>query len=321
MIKWGILGPGSIAHHFAEALQNEGESILAVGARNKEKGKAFAEKFDIPRVYEGFQGVLDDSEVDVVYIATPHAFHYETIIQALKHGKHVLAEKAITVNSKQLDEITALAAEKQLIVAEAMTIYHMPIYKELHQLIDAGKIGDIQTLSVNFNSIKENDPKNRFFNPDLAGGALLDIGVYALAFVRMFIQNEPSEVISTVTKHETGVDQQAGIILKNKKGQLATITLSFMVESPERATVMGTKGFIDIEKFSRAQQATVCYVEQGKTETIEAGETEKALQYEVKAMKELIEKDVPHVTLPYTKDVMKIMDQLRKQWEISFSFE
>ncbi|MFP7493152.1 Gfo/Idh/MocA family oxidoreductase [Terribacillus saccharophilus] len=321
MLKWAILGPGSIAHHFAAALKDEGETLLAVGARNKSKGQAFAEDFDIPRVYEGFQGVLEDPEVDVVYIATPHAFHYDTIMEALNHGKHVLAEKAITVNGKQLEDITALAAEKQLIVAEAMTIYHMPIYKELHQLIDAGKIGEIQTLSVNFNSIKENDPSNRFFNPDLAGGALLDIGVYALSFVRLFIKDEPAEVISTVTKHETGVDQQAGIILKTKQGQLATITLSFMVESPERATVMGTKGFIDVEKFSRAEKASVCYLEQGKTETIEAGETEKALQYEVRAMKELIENDVPHVTLPYTKDVMNIMDKLRKQWEISFSFE
>ncbi|SDC45117.1 Predicted dehydrogenase [Terribacillus halophilus] len=321
MMNWAILGPGSIAHHFAAALKEEGESLLAVGARNKMKGQAFAEKFDIPRVYEGFQGVLDDAEVDVVYIATPHAYHYETIMEALHHGKHVFAEKAITVNAKQLEEITDLAAEKQLIVAEAMTIYHMPIYKELQQLVDAGKIGAIQTLSVNFNSIKENDPENRFFNPELAGGALLDIGVYALSFVRLFIKDEPNEIISTVTKHETGVDQQAGIILKNRQGQLAAITLSFMVESPERATVMGTKGFIDIERFSRAEKATVCYIEEGNTEIMESGETAKALQYEVRAMKELIEKDVPHVTLPYTKDVMNIMDQLRKQWEISFSFE
>ncbi|PAD38884.1 Gfo/Idh/MocA family protein [Terribacillus sp. 7520-G] len=321
MINWAILGPGSIAHHFAAALKEEGASLLAVGARNEAKGQAFAEKFGIPKVYEGFQGVLEDPEVDVVYISTPHAYHYETIKEALQRGKHVLAEKAITVNATQLEEIMDLAAKKQLIVAEAMTIYHMPIYKELRQLIDAGKIGEVQTLSVNFNSIKENDPQNRFFNPELAGGALLDIGVYALSFVRLFIKEEPNEIISTVTKHETGVDQQAGIILKNKQGQLAAITLSFMVESPERATIMGTKGFIDIERFSRAEKATICYIEEGKTEIIESGKTEKALQYEVRAMKELIEKDVPHVTLPYTKDVMKIMDKLRKQWEISFSFE
>jgi predicted dehydrogenase len=321
MINWAILGPGSIAHHFAEALKKEGESIHAVGARNKEKAEVFAEQFDIPKVYEGFHGVLNDPDVHVVYIATPHAFHYETIKEALLHGKHVFAEKAITVNYQQLEELAALAAEKQLILAEAMTIYHMPIYKELQQLIAAGKIGEVQSLSVNFNSIKENSPTNRFFNPDLAGGALLDIGVYALSFVRLFMEEQPSEIISTVTKHETGVDQQAGIILRNEQGQMATITLSFMVESPECATIMGTKGFIDIEKFSRAQKATVCYVQEEKTETIENGVTENALRYEVRAMKELIEDDVPHVTLPYTKDVMRIMDQLRRQWEIEFAFE
>lgn len=169
-LKWGIIGPGSIAAEFAVALNELGGTLYAVSSRTLEKAEEFASRHGALKAYGGHSEMLQDPELDAVYIATPHSHHYQYVIDSLSMGKHVLCEKSITINSAQLREIARLAEEKQLVVAEAMTIYHMPLYKKLRQLLDDGAIGRLKMIQVSFGSHKEYDVNNRFFSKDLAGG-------------------------------------------------------------------------------------------------------------------------------------------------------
>ena len=162
--------------------------------------------------------------------------------QALENGKHILVEKSITLNSAELDETMALAKEKGLVMAEAMTIYHMPLYKKLREILDAGTLGKVNLLTMNFGSFKEYDENNRFFNRNLAGGAMLDIGVYALSFVRWFLDSKPDQLLSQVRTASTGVDEQSGLLLTNQEGQMATVMLSLHSKQPKRGMISCERG-------------------------------------------------------------------------------
>lgn len=319
-INWAILGPGTIAEDFAGAINEVNGSVYAVGSRKLEKAEAFAKKYNVEKAYGNYEEMLKDEKIDVVYISTPHSNHYEYIIESLKNNKHVFCEKAITVNGKQLKEIVELAKSKNLIVAEAMTIYHMPLYKDLNDMIKEGKLGKLKMIQVSFGSCKENDPSNRFFNKDLAGGALLDIGTYALSFTRYFLSSNPEEVLTTVKKFETGVDEQSGIILKNSDDEMAVVTLTMRAKMPKRGVIACEEGFITVDDFPRANKATITYLD-GRTEEIESGDGTKALIYEVEEMNNCIKNKKKADALKLSVDVMNIMDEVRNQWGIKYPFE
>ncbi|OOM73958.1 Gfo/Idh/MocA family oxidoreductase [Clostridium sp. BL-8] len=319
-VNWAILGPGTIAADFVKAINEVNGKTYAVGARNIQKAKDFADKYDIEKVYGNYDEMLKDDKIDVVYIATPHCNHYEYIMKSLQNNKNVLCEKAITVNGNQLNEIVNLAEQKNLIVAEAMTIYHMPLYRKLRKLVDDGKLGKIKMIQVNFGSLKEYDVTNRFFSPDLAGGALLDIGTYALSFTRFFLSSKPEEILTTVKKFETGVDEQSGIILKNTDDEMAVISLTMRAKQPKRGIVCGELGYITVENFPRADKATFTYPD-GRMEVIEEGDMSKALTYEVENINNYIMNKNKNDTLELSIDVMNIMDEIRKQWDLKYPFE
>lgn len=218
--------------------------MYAVANRTHEKAVAFAEKYGIAKVYDSIDEVFVDDEVDIIYITTPHNTHYEFMKAALDHGKHILVEKSITLNSRELDEIISLADEKQLIVAEAMTSWHMPLYKKLWEIIKNGELGKVQMITINFGSFKEYNMENRFFNMNLAGGAMLDIGVYALSIVRSFMDKKPEEVVSQRKVSPTGSDEQATILLKNDSDQMAAVALSMHSKQPKRAMISCEKVFL-----------------------------------------------------------------------------
>ena len=232
-----VLGCGVIANEMAVALQKNGKNIYAVGNRTHEKAAAFAEKYGIGKVYDDFHEMFTDPEVDVIYITTPHNTHLGFMKEAIANGKHILVEKSITLNSDELDEAIALAKEKGVIIGEAMTIYHMPIYKELKKILDSGRLGRVNLITMNFGSFKEYNMKNRFFNRNLAGGAMLDIGVYALSFLRWFFDSKPDQLLSQVKPAPTGVDEQAGLLLTNQEGQMASVMLSLHSKQPKRGMV------------------------------------------------------------------------------------
>lgn len=319
-LKWGILGPGNIARDFAQALNRVNGEVYAVASRNKERAEKFARENNVKKAYGSYDEIIKDKDIDVVYIATPHSNHYEYIIKSLNNNKHVLCEKAITVNERELEEALKIAREKNLVLEEAMTLFHMPLYEKVIKKINNEDLGKVNMVQVSFGSFKEYDENNRFFNLDLAGGALLDIGTYALSFARYFLSSMPEEILSTVKKAKTGVDEESGIILKTKEDEIATISLAFRSKMPKRGIVSCDNGFITIDNFPRANKATINYLD-GAVEVIECGEEEKALDYEVIFMEEKINENKESNSIELTYDVTKIMSKVRKDWGIVYPFE
>lgn len=321
-IRWAVLGTGVIANEMAAALQKMGKRLYAVANRTPSKAVAFGEKYQVEKIYDRMEDIFTDSMVDVIYITTPHNTHYEFIKKALENGKHIFVEKSITLNSRELDEMIALATEKKLILAEAMTIWHMPLYKELWKLVRSGQIGKVQMITMNFGSFKEYDMSNRFFNMDLAGGALLDIGVYALSIVRSFMNEKPNEILSQMKPSPTGSDEQATILLKNPSGQMATVALSMHSKQPKRAVISCEKAYIEIMEYPRGEKAIIVDANTGERKKLQAGETANALIYEMQDMEAaIIEGQTGVMQLEYTKDVMDIMTSLRKEWDMKYPGE
>lgn len=320
-IKWAVLGCGVIANEMAVALQKNGKNIYAVGNRTHEKAVAFAKKYGIGKVYDDFHEMFTDPEVDVIYITTPHNTHLDFMKEAISNGKHILVEKSITLNSDELDEAMALAAEQGVIIGEAMTIYHMPVYKKLKEILDSGRLGRVNLITMNFGSFKEYNMENRFFNRNLAGGAMLDIGVYALSFIRWFFDSKPDQLLSQVKPAPTGVDEQAGLLLTNPEGQMASVMLSLHSKQPKRGMVSCENGFIEIMEYPRAWEAKITDAATGKSEIIKAGEHADALAYELADMERAIAGDPCAMHLDYTKDVMDLMTSFRRTWGYTYPEE
>lgn len=320
-INWAILGTGVVANEMAQALKNTGKKIYAVGNRTYEKAVAFAQKYEIEKVYDDFYEMFQDDEVDVIYLATPHNTHIDFIMEALSGGKHVLCEKAITLNSKELEKAVSLAKEKNVVLAEAMTIYHMPLHKRLRKMVAGGSIGEVGMIQINFGSVKEYNMDNRFFNPKLAGGALLDIGVYAISLARCYLKSKPNQVVSIMKKAPSGVDEISGIVMQNEEGQMVVISLSLHTKQPKRCNICGENGYIEIVDYPRADEAKIVYTESGQTEIIKEGEMSRVLQYEMEDMEKAILGNEEDILLNYTEDVMQIMTDLRKEWEMYYPEE
>ena len=346
-LNWAVLGCGVIANEMAQGLERMGKHLYAVGNRTYEKAVTFAEKYGVSKVYEDFHEMFEDPDVDVIYITTPHNTHIEFAREALTHGKHVLCEKSVMLNSRELEEAIELAEKHHVVFAEAMTIWHMPLYKKLWEFVRLGEngsfsienipadnpacnmikdgipaLGKVQLLQLNFGSYKEYNMKNRFFNMDLAGGALLDIGVYALSIMRSFMSSQPNQVQSQVKYAETGADEQSSIILSNKDGQMAAVTLSLHSKQPKRAVISCEKGYIEIMEYPRADKAVIVEAESGKVHQITAGATANALQYEMQDMEEaILNGNTGIMRLQNTKDVMEIMTGLRKEWGMKYPDE
>ena len=319
--RWATLGVGVIGHQLAEAIKKIGGNLYSVGNRTYSKAQEFAAKYNISKVYEKPEDVFADENVDIVYISTPHNTHINYLRQALAAGKHVLCEKSITLNSNELQEAVELAKSKNLILAEAMTIYHMPIYKKLNEIIKSGALGELRLIQMNFGSYKDYNMKNRFFNRSLAGGAMLDIGVYALSFVRWFMSSKPDEILSQVKFAPTGVDEQASILLKNQQEEMATVILSLHAKQPKRRTISFDKGYVEVFEYPRSANAQIVWTDGNRREELAAGDTENALRYEVEDMEAAVSGERNDMYLDYTIDVMDIMTKIRNDWNMKYPEE
>ena len=321
-LNWAVLGTGVIANEMAATLQKMGKRLYAVGNRTYEKAVAFGEKYGVEKVYDTIDEIFDDPNVDIIYITSPHNTHYGFMKQALENGKHLLVEKSITLNAAELEEMVTLANEKGLVLAEAMTIWHMPLYKKLWKTVESGQLGKVQMITMNFGSFKKYDMSNRFFNRNLAGGAMLDIGVYALSIVRSFMVEKPEHLLSQWLPAPTGVDEQATVLLQNDLGQMATVALSMHSKQPKRAMISCEKGYIEIMEYPRADKAIIVDAETGAVQTVEEGKTADALYYEMTDMEEaVLTGDHSAMQLNYSRDVMDIMTKLRAQWGLTYPEE
>ena len=265
--------------------------------------------------------MFQDPDVDIIYISTPHNTHIKYLRQALAAGKHVLCEKSITLNYYELEEAVKLAMEHHLVLAEAQTIYHMPIYRALRERIDRGDFGPLRLMTLNFGSYKPYDMKNRFFNRSLAGGAMLDIGVYALSFARWFMSSFPQEIATQVLYAPTGVDEQASMLLKNEQGEMATVMLSLHAKQPKRGMLSFDKAYVELMEYPRGDKAVITWTEDGRKEEIVAGETANALCYEIEDMERTVAGQRDFMHLDYTVDVMALMTKARQDWGMRYPEE
>lgn len=318
--NWAVLGTGVIANETATAMAKNGRRLYAVGNRTHEKAVAFAEKYGIEKVYDDFNDMFTDPDVDIIYITTPHNTHIDFMKKAIENKKHILVEKSITLNSDELSEAIKLARKNGVVIGEAMTIYHMPIFKELKKNLDSGELGRVNLITANFGSFKPYDMSNRFFNRNLAGGAMLDIGVYALSFVRYFFDSSPKNTLSQVKYAPTGVDEQSGLLLMNDEGQMASVMLSLHSKQPKRAMISCERGYIEIMEYPRAWEAKITDAESGESRLVKAGKNEDALWYEIEDMEKSVSgKDCMH--LDYTEDVMHLMTSFRQEWNMKYPEE
>ena len=326
-VRFGVVGTNFITDWvIAGARQDNRFELVAVYSRKQETADAFAVKHQIPYTFTSLEEMAESPLIDAVYIASPNFLHAEQSILCMKHGKHVLCEKSITLNIAELDEAVSLAKENNVILAEAMTIYHMPVYKKLNEIIASGQLGRLNLIQVNFGSYKDYNMTNRFFSRKLAGGALLDIGVYSLSLIRWFFKETPTQVSSQVKYAPTGVDEQAGILLMNDAVEMATVTLSLHSKQPKRATLSFDKAYVEIFEYPRGMQATITYTENGHKEVIDAGDTSDALYYEVRDMEKAVSSASSDeietlMHCQYTYDVMKIMSDIRAEWGMKYPEE
>lgn len=319
--RWAVIGCGAIANEMAQTLAEHGRMFYSVAGRNQERTVAFAKKYQIQKVYGKITDVFADDQVDIIYLATPHNTHIQYLREALKAGKHVLCEKAVTLNAEELKEAGQLAEKQNVVLAEAMTIYHMPLYKKLREVAADGKLGKLQMIQVSFGSYKAYDMSNRFFNPALAGGALLDIGVYALAFARVFLSEAPDQISSQVRTAPSGVDEQVGILMANPANEMVAVTLTLHAKQPKRGVAIFEKGYMEIYDYPRADQAVITYTEDGRKETITCGRKEEALFYEIEDMEQEVSERKDEMDLSYTSDVMDIITKIRQHWGLVYPEE
>lgn len=322
-LSWAVVGCGVIAHQMAESFALAGRKLAGVWNRTESKAEAFAEKYGVRKVYGTFEELCQDPDVQAVYITTPHNTHIRYLRGALAAGKHVLCEKSITLNTEELDEARALADANGVQLMDATTILHMPLYRELLSRAKAGEFGRMNIAQVAFGSYKEyGDLTNRFWNRNLAGGAMLDIGVYALTVMRLFMESAPTETVSLGNLAKTGVDEAGGIVCRNAEGQLGVISLTLHSKQPKRAVLSFDRCYIEIVDYPRADKATIVWTEDGRHEEVKAGVEGYALDYEAADLERAVAGDADaRALIGYAADVMKIMTETRRAWGVVYPEE
>lgn len=266
--------------------------------------------------------MLEDPEIDLVYIATPHSHHYEHAIMCLNHGKHVLCEKAFTANAKQAEEIIKLAESKNLLITEAIWTRYMPMAKTLNEVIESGVIGKVTSLNTNLGYVMTE--KTRLMEPSLAGGALLDVGVYTINFASMIFGDKIKSISSAVIKTETGVDAQNSITLCYEDGKMAILNSSMLAITDREGIINGDKGYIVVENINNYEKFRVFSLERQEIAVYDRPKQITGYEYEVEACIKAIENkkiECPEMPHKETLRIMNLMDSLRKEWGIIYPFE
>ncbi|RGY97493.1 Gfo/Idh/MocA family oxidoreductase [Clostridium sp. AM58-1XD] len=328
MVRIAILGAGNIAGIMAETLNgmkaagNDRFFMYAVAARDKKRAEAFAHAYGFEKFYGSYEEMVQDDRVDLVYIATPHSHHADHIRLCLEHGKHVLCEKSFTVNAKQAREVLHMAEEKKLLLTEAIWTRYMPMRKMIREEIDSGIIGRTCMLTANLGySIAG---KERLKKPELAGGALLDVGVYPLNFAVMAFGDDIEGIDSSVQLTDLGVDAQESITFRYRDGRMAVLNATMTGMSDRKGIIYGDKGYMEIENINNPQKITVYGSDREIVKEIACPEQITGYEYEVESCIEALEKgwiECPQMPHEETIRMMEMMDGLRKSWGITYPGE
>lgn len=322
-MKFSILAPGGIARKMAEAVSGlESVQRYAVASRTYDKAKAFADEWGFEKAYGSYEEMLEDPEVELVYIATPHSHHYQYARMCLEHGKHVLVEKAFTVNAAQAEELIRLSEEKGLLLTEAIWTRYMPSRRMIDELVDSGVIGEVTSLTANLGYVL--DHVERMQNPELAGGALLDLGVYPINFAMMVFHSEIKNVASSAVMSPKGIDWMNSITLTFEDGKMAVLHSNMLAQTDREGVINGSKGYIEIQNINNCEEIRAFNLDREITARYQVPEQINGYEYEVIACQKAIEdgrvecEEMPHSE---TLKVMKLMDEIRGQWGMKYPCE
>jgi predicted dehydrogenase len=246
-LRWGILATGGIAGAFASDLRTAGLDLVAVGSRSQESADAFAARFDIGRAHPSYEALVSDPEVDIIYVSTPHPMHHENARLALEHGKHVLVEKAFTLNRAEAEDLQSLAAERGLLVMEAMWTRYLPHMVRIRELIADGVLGEIRAVTADHTQLLPTDPAHRLNALELGGGALLDLGIYPISFI-WDILGAPTDIRAVGRLIDTGADSEVATVMMHEGGAVSTSLSSSRASGPNAAGILGTAARIEIDR-------------------------------------------------------------------------
>jgi predicted dehydrogenase len=318
-----ILGAGSIAGVMATTLQPlKDVTCYAVAARDRDRAQVFADKYGFMKAYGSYKDMLEDPDVELVYIATPHSHHYEHIRMCLNHGKHVLCEKAFTANAKQAEEVMRLAESKGLLLTEAIWTRYMPMADKIREVVNSGIIGRPTTLAANLGYPLEH--VERMVKPSLCGGALLDLGVYVLNFASMIFGDDIDSIAANCVRYHSGVDAQETIMLSYRDGRMATLYVTMLAQTDRRGIISGTNGYIEVDNINNFEAMRVYNLERRIVAEYAAPTQVTGYEYEVQsAMRAIREGQIecPEMTHAQTLFMMQLMDNIRAAWNYKFPYE
>ncbi|MHC9043892.1 Gfo/Idh/MocA family protein [Microbacterium saperdae] len=327
-LRWGILATGGIAGAFASDLRTAGIDLVAVGSRSQESADAFAARFDIPHAHASYEALVADPDVDIIYVSTPHPMHHRNARLALEHGKHVLVEKAFTLNHAEAEDLQRLAAERGLLVTEAMWTRYLPHMVRVREIIAAGTLGEIRAVSADHTQLLPSDPTHRLNALELGGGALLDLAIYPLSFI-WDILGAPTSVHSVARLIETGADAEVATVMTHEGGAVSTSLSSSRAAGPNTAVILGTEARIEIERYWWSPSVVRVIDPQG--EVIEEFDGRPAsdadgrgMQYEALAAERLVREGLLEGDiLPIAESVaiMGTLDEIRRQIGVRYPGE
>lgn len=324
-VRWGILSTGFIARAFAEALHGlPGAELTAVGSRTQSKADAFGDRFGVPHRHGSYHDLAANPDVDVIYVASPHAFHAANAMMCLAAGKHVLCEKAFTINAREAQQLIDCAQEHQRFLMEAMYTRHLPIMRHVWGWIAEGRIGDVRMVQANRCNREDLDPMGRGLNLDLGGGSLLDVGIYPLSFASMVFHQPITAISGHCHMGPTGADEQASFTVQFQEGGLASLNCALRTSMPDDARICGTDGMIYIPApFWQADEAVLSM--RGKEDrTITIPVEGNGLQFEAIETMRCIREGLlesPVMPLHETLELMRAMDKLRRDWGLEYPGE
>lgn len=321
ILNLGIAGTGFAASDFVSKIDRKKYSIVAAFDIQPQALDNFTKLHQIEKQYTDFEDMIKNPKIECVYIGTPNQTHYPLMIQALQAGKHIICEKVMTLNSAQLAHVQSVAKEKQLVVIEGITLFYMPLFSKIKQMIESGMLGKISGLNVTFGSMKEFNATNRFFDRKKGGGALFDIGTYALSAVVYFLGTQTKLLNTEVVMSETGVDEKSVFSLINEEGILASAMISFRGKMPKQIIISGEKAYVTINDFPRAEEAVIFWND-GRVEKLKFGDERDVFNCEVETVNRYLESDSNEMDVrEVTKCVIGIMDQAREQWGLTYPNE
>lgn len=322
-IRWGIIGPGKIARSFANDLKLvKNAQLVAVASRNMERAKSFAEEYDVPEVFDNYDELFQSDVVEVIYIATPHVFHKDLAIQAMEQGKHVLCEKPLGVNSSEVEDMIKTARENNVFLMEALWSRFNPTICKVKELVDKGTLGELAYVNADFAFYALDRPKeSRLFNLDLAGGTLLDIGIYPVFLSYLFL-GMPDQIKAASNFNEYGTEIQSSMIFEYPKAQ-AILNSSFTHNSRMSAEIAGEKGNVTLApRFHESRGYTLEI--NGSRESFQLPTEGRGYYYEIMEVNACIRANKLESALwshSDSKNLISLLDQIRVITGISFPFE